>query len=139
MAFPMNLKNAVLLSAALGLGLIGFGYLVSPQLMYSLYGIGLESVNEFNMVRSSYGGQFLGFAVLFLLGATHPHLSKPAIVGLLTFMASFAGGRIVSAVVDGKPGTLVIAHIVLEISYAIAAAYCMVQERAAFNMPQEKK
>ena len=126
----MNLKNAVLLSAALGLGAIGCGYLVSPQLIYGLYGISLDSVNEFNMIRSAYGGQFLGFAVLFLLGATNPRLSKPAIVGLFTFMASFAGGRIVSAVVDGKPDRLVTAHIVLEILYAMAAAYVLLQEGA---------
>jgi hypothetical protein len=134
----MNLKNVVLLSSASGLSAIGCGYLISPQLMCSLYGIGLESVDEFNMVRSAYGSQFLGFAVLFLLGAADPRLSKPAFVALVTFMASFASGRIMSAIVDGKPGMLVIVHIVLEIFYAAAAVYFLLQERATTDKEQEK-
>ena len=38
----MKLKNVVLLSASIGIGFIGLGYLISPQSMYGLYGIDLE-------------------------------------------------------------------------------------------------
>jgi uncharacterized membrane protein YjjP (DUF1212 family) len=123
----MNLKIALLLSAALGIGTIGCGYVIAPQFMFGLYGISLQSVNELNMVRSAYGGLFVGFAVLFLLGAIRPLLSRPAMYALFTFMAGFAVGRIVSVVVDGRPSMLIAALMVLEVSYASAAAYFLFQ------------
>ncbi len=83
--------------------------------------IGLESVNEANMVRSAYGGLFLGFAVLFFLGARQDSLAKPALIALLTFMASFAVGRIVSIFADGTPSPLILGLIAFEIIYAAAA------------------
>lgn len=118
----MNLKLVVLISASLGLGVIGVGYLVSPQTMYGLYGIDLDSVNEANMVRGAYGGLFLGFAVLLFLGARRADLATPALVALLTFMAGFALGRIVSVVVDGMPSPLILLLIAFEVVYCALAA-----------------
>jgi nitrate reductase gamma subunit len=68
----------ILLSAALGIGAIGVGYMLVPDWMYSLYGIGIESVNEANMVRGAYGGLFVASAVLFLLGALQAQFTRPA-------------------------------------------------------------
>ena len=121
----MKLKAIALLSASLGIGVIGLGYLFSPQMMYGLYGIGLETVNEANMVRSAYGGLFLGFAVLFFLGARRDQLATPALVALLTFMSGFALGRIVSVLVDGVPAPLILLLIVFEITYAALAGYLL--------------
>ena len=131
----MSLKNAVLLSASLGIGVIGMGYLLSPQFMYGLYGIGLETVNEANMVRSAYGGLFFGFAVLFFLGAFRVRFEKPALVALLTFMAGFALGRIVSVFVDGRPSLLIFSLIVFEITYSALAAYLLSAKSAAQESP----
>ncbi len=121
----MKLKSVVLFSASLGIGVIGLGYLLSPQFMYGLYGIDLETVNEANMVRSAYGGLFIGFAILFLLGTLRDQFAKPALIALLTFMASFASGRIVSIFVDGMPSLLILSLIVLEITYSALAAYLL--------------
>lgn len=124
----MKLKSVVLLSASLGIGVIGLGYLISPQFMYGLYGIEIETVNEANMVRSAYGGLFLGFGILFLMGARRDQFSRPALIALLTFMASFAVGRIVSIVVDGMPAPLILSLIVFEIVYSALAAYLLSAE-----------
>ncbi len=129
----MKLRIAVLLSASLGIGAVGLGYLVSPQFMYGLYGIGLESVNELNMVRSAYGGLFLGFAALFLLGALSTNLAKPALIALLAFMAGFALGRTVSVFVDGIPSPLILSLIVFEITYTALAAYLLSTKNASYT------
>lgn len=121
----MKLRNAALLSASLGIGTIGLGYILSPQFMFGLYGIELESADAANMVRSAYGGLFLGFAVLFFLGARRDHLAKPALIGLLTFMAGFACGRIVSVFVDGIPSPLILSLIAFEIVYSALAAHLL--------------
>ncbi|MEM7585322.1 MAG: DUF4345 domain-containing protein [Acidobacteriota bacterium] len=124
----MKLKSVVLLSASLGIGVIGLGYLISPQFMYGLYGIEIETVNEANMVRSAYGGLFLGFGILFLMGSLRDQFARPALIALLTFMASFAVGRIVSIVVDGMPAPLILSLIVFEIVYSALAAYLLSAE-----------
>ncbi len=121
----MKLASAVLLLASLGIGVIGLGYLLSPHTMYGLYGIGLETVNEANMVRAAYGGLFLGFAILFLLGGLQDQFTRPALVALLTFMAGFAVGRIVSLIVDGMPSLIIISLIVFEVVYSALAVYLL--------------
>lgn len=124
----MTLRTLVLLSAALGLGLIGLGYLAAPQVMYGLYGIDLETVNEANMVRSAYGGVFLALSVLLALGATKEHFARPALIALLTFMTGFALGRAVSVVVDGLPSALILALLATEITYAALATYLLAKK-----------
>ena len=121
----MKLKSVVLLSASLGIGVIGLGYLFSPSTMYGLYGIGLETVNEANMVRSAYGGLFLGFAVLFFLGARRDQFATPALIALLTFMAGFALGRVVSLFADGMPSPLILSLIAFELIYSALAGYLL--------------
>lgn len=129
----MKLKSVVLLSASIGIGVIGLGYLISPQFMYGFYGIDLETVNEANMVRSAYGGLFLGFAILFFLGARRYQLATPSLIALLTFMASFAVGRVISIIVDGMPSPLILSLIVLEIIYSALAAYLLSATYKSYN------
>ncbi len=121
----MKLENFILLSASLGIGTIGLGYLVSPQFMYGLYSIQLETVNEANMVRAAYGGLFVSFATLFLFGAIRDRFTKPALIALLAFMAGFACGRIASILVDGMPSLLIVSLIGFEILYAALSAYLL--------------
>lgn len=121
----MKLKSGVLFSASVAIGIIGLGYLISPQFMLSNYGIVLETVNEANFARSAYGGLFIGFAILFFLGALRDQFARPALIALLTFMAGFASGRIVSVFVDGMPSLLILLLIIFEIAYTILAAYLL--------------
>ena len=125
----MKLVTLVLISAFMGIGAIGIGYLMAPEFMYGLYGIELQSVNEANMVRAAYGGLFLGFALLFLAGALKPSLTRAALVALLVFMASFAFGRLVSLLVDGVPHALICLLIALEVVYAALSA-CLLWKEA---------
>lgn len=121
----MNLAKATLLSAAMGMGMIGVGYSVSPQFMFGLYGIQLESINELNMVRAAYGGLFIGFAALFALGFVRSSITQPALLALLTFMAGFAMGRMASIIMDGLPDILIMGLFALEVVYAALAIYLL--------------
>jgi hypothetical protein len=119
----MKFTAFILLSAALGIGALGIGYMLSPAWMYGLYGIGIESVNEANMVRGAYGGLFVASALLFVLGALHARFTRPALIYLLTFMLGFAAGRMSSVVVDGVPSVLVLLLLGLEVLYITLASF----------------
>lgn len=125
----MNFHRIILVSAALGIGTIGIGYVLSPASMYGLYDIGIESVNEGNMVRGAYGGLFVTSAVLFLLGAMQEQLKMPAFIYLLTFMLGFASGRTISIIVDGIPGGLILLLLGLEFVYIILASSVLYASR----------
>jgi len=121
----MSFKGFVLISAALGVGAIGTGYLISPQYMLAFYSVTLDSINEASIIRSVYGGLFLGFAVLFLAGALKQEYSRPALLALLAFMGGFAVGRVISLLADGVPSPLVLGLFGLEVTFASAAAYLL--------------
>jgi hypothetical protein len=115
----------VLATAAVGVGLIGVTYLVSPQVMYTLYGLTVEGVNEFSLLRSAVGGLFSCFTVLFALGAMRAGYERPALLALLAFMGGFAIGRAVSLVVDGVPSPIVLFLFAVEALYAAAAGWLL--------------
>ncbi|MCG8325346.1 MAG: DUF4345 domain-containing protein [Thiotrichales bacterium] len=119
----MNFKQFLLISASLGIGIVGLGYLISPEFMYGLYNIEIASVNQFNMVRGAYGGLFLGFSILFFIGAINEKIEFPSIVSLFVFMCGFAIGRITGIVVEGMPGILIICLLLFELFYSICSAY----------------
>ena len=119
----MNFKKILLISASLGIGVIGVGYLISPELMYGLYDIEINSINEFNMVRAAYGGLFLSFSVIFFIGAINEKISLLSLVSLFAFMSGFALGRITSIIIDGAPSILIFGLLLCELFYSITSAY----------------
>src|SRR3712207_4245121 len=98
----------VLFSAAVVVGAIGIGYILAPRWVSGLYGIGIDSVNEANMVRAAYGGLFVASALLFVLGATNDGLTRPVLIYLLVFMLGLTCGRTISVLVDGVPSGLIV-------------------------------
>ena len=119
----MNLKKLLLISASIAIGLVGIGYLVSADSMYARYGIEILSINEYSMVRGAYGGLFLSFAALFLVGAVHERFTLSSLVALFTFMFGFAIGRIASLLIDGTPSQLIFSLLAFEVFYSLASAY----------------
>ncbi len=119
----MSLDKIVLLSASIGVGIIGLGYLISPQFMYSFHGIEIVSINQFNVVRGAYGGLFVTFSILFLIGVISSKFTLTSLTSLLTFMLGFAIGRIVSMFVDGTPSLIIHGLTVTELFYSVVCAY----------------
>jgi hypothetical protein len=119
---PLRWNRLVLGSAALGIAAIGVIYLFTPQTLLSVYGIELQSASEANLYRSGYGGLFLAFSLVFASGAIAPRRARTAQLTMLAFMGGLAGGRLVSLVADGWPHPLLTAILVVELTYAGAAA-----------------
>jgi hypothetical protein len=102
--------------------------LVAPNAVLGLYGMGIQSVSEANIVRSACGGIFLAFSVLFGLGALKDSYKKEGLIALLTFMGGLALGRAVSFIADGTPHLLLVGVFVVEIAYVSASGYLLAQE-----------
>ena len=119
----MSFKKILLISASLGIGSVGLGYLISPEFMYGLYNIEITSTNQFNMVRGAYGGLFLSFSILFFVGAFNKKIEFSAMVSLFVFMCGFAAGRIISIIIEGMPSFLIIGLLLFELFYLICCTY----------------
>ncbi|MET9658601.1 DUF4345 domain-containing protein [Streptomyces sp. NPDC006510] len=121
----MSLKKPVLGSAGLGIAVIGLIYLLAPHLLLDIYGVDIQSPSEANIFRSGSGSLFVAVAILFCLGASNTRYTRTSLITLFTFMSGLAVGRLVSIVADGWPHPLLIAVLVVEASYAGAAAYVL--------------
>lgn len=107
---------------ALTIGLIGLGYLWSPNRLLARYELETGGPAMDNMLRSAYGGLFVGMAAILALGALVPSRTRDALWFTLLFMGGFAVGRIVSLVRVGSPGRNVNALLGYEVvSTAIAS------------------
>ncbi|WP_217241738.1 DUF4345 domain-containing protein [Streptomyces sp. AC555_RSS877] len=132
----MSPNKVVLGSAGLGIAVIGLIYLLAPHLLLDIYGVDIQSPSEANIFRSGSGSLFVAVAILFCLGASNTRYTRTALITLFTFMSGLAVGRVVSIVVDGWPHPLLIAVLVVEASYAGAAAYVL---RAEDSSPQPRE
>ena len=119
----MRFKKFLLISASLSIGIVGLGYFISPEFMYSLYNIEITSTNQFNMVRGAYSGLFISFSVLFFIGVINEKVEFTSLVSLFVFMCGFAVGRISGIVIEGIPSTLIICLLLSELFYSICSAY----------------
>lgn len=117
----MNAGRIVLELAAAEIGIIGLIYLFAPAFMMNSNGMVLNGITETHTIRAAYGGAFVGFGLLFLLGALYARLTEAALVALVTFMGGFALGRIFSLVVDGMPVGIYLFVLSTEIILALAA------------------
>ncbi|WP_158226894.1 DUF4345 domain-containing protein [Amycolatopsis vastitatis] len=121
----MILKKIVLGSAGLGVAVIGVIYLLAPHLLLDVYGVDIQSPSEANIFRSGSGALYVALAILFLLGAFNTRYTRTSLVTLFTFMSGLVVGRLVSIVADGWPHVVLIVVLVVEASFAGAAAYAL--------------
>lgn len=111
----------VLLLAAFGLVPIALSYgLVPSQSVQYLLGFPVDGVNNVHVFRAIMG-LYLANAAFWLAGALQPPLRVPALWSLLIFMAGLAAGRILSLIVDGLPGPLLLIYLLLELAFAAGA------------------
>lgn len=121
----MSLKKMVLGSAGLGIAVIGLIYLLAPHLLLDVYGVDIQSPSEANLFRSGSGSLYVALAILFCLGASNPRYTRTSLITMFTFMSGLAVGRLVSIVADGWPHAVLTVVLVVEASYAGAAAHLL--------------
>ena len=107
---------------ALAIGLIGLGYLWNPNRLLARSELETGSAAMDSMLRSAYGGLFVGMAAIFALGALVPSRTSDALLFTLLFMGGFALGRVVSLVRVGSPGRAVNALLGYEVVATVVAA-----------------
>ena len=99
---------------AISIGLIGLLYLLDPNILLARYELDVGSVGMDNMLRSTYGGLFLGSALLFSIGIFKPLRQKDALGFVGVFMTGLAIGRIASITAAGMPASSIVALLVFE-------------------------
>ena len=91
------------------------GFLFAPRYFAAQLDITLSSTSAVADLRAMYGGLSLGVGALFVLGLKNVAF-RPAAVTLATLTsAGLALGRVITIVVDGMPGPLVLAFLASEI------------------------
>lgn len=88
---------------AISIGLIGLLYLYDPNLLLARYDLETGSAGMDNMLRSTYGGVFVGASAIFLLGVLSHKRRRGALGFAVIFMAGSAIGRLASIAAVGAP------------------------------------
>ncbi|MEP1421670.1 MAG: DUF4345 family protein, partial [Erythrobacter sp.] len=66
-------------------------------------------------------GLYLANALFWLLAAATPRLQRPALWVLFLFMAGLAAGRVLSIMLDGMPGIVLVLYLMAELVFAVLA------------------
>ena len=124
----MTLSQKFLLLAAIGLAPIALGYGFLPELRLPwLYDVEVSSPNGKHIYRAVMGLYF-GMCVLWLLGAFKRDMTRPALWSLVVFMLGLAGGRVLSLLIDGMAGGLVVLYLFLELVFGAAGLWFLQKE-----------
>jgi len=113
---------------AVVIGAIGLAYLYDPNLLLRQYGLSVQDPGLDNMMRATYGGVFVGVAVIFGIGAVHPSRQKDALMLAALFFGGLALGRVASMIDVGLPPSGLLPLLGYEV---IAAGLALVLGRRA--------
>ena len=127
---PMSRESVFLLAAAVGLTPIALAYGLVPTITVPmLYGVEIDSINVTHIFRAVMG-LYLAMVVFWILGATRTPLRFAALCSMVVFMGGLAMGRLLSLLMDGIPGALLVIYLVLEVGFA-AVAFKLAKESAS--------
>ncbi len=111
----------LLLLAALGLVPIALSYGLVPSASVTyLLGFPVEGINQTHVFRAIMG-LYLANATFWLVAAGKPDLQRPALWVLFLFMLGLAFGRVLSIILDGMPGPILLFYLVAELFFAALA------------------
>jgi len=113
----MNIRKGFLLVIAIGLFPIALSYGLVPQksLKY-LYDISISDTNTVHIFRAIMCLYF-AFMSFWILGAFKDQFRQAALYSLIVFMLGLAAGRILSIIIDGMPYWILMAYLILELSF----------------------
>ena len=115
----MNIRQIILLIAAIGLLPIAFSYGLMPQVSLNyLFGISVSEINEIHIFRAVMG-LYVAFSLFWFAGALKIHIRQAALYSLVVFMLGLAAGRSLSMVIDGVPHWLLVVYLALEFGIGI--------------------
>ena len=107
--------TAYLFIAGLLFGLAGLYSLIDPNAALGpTVGLHIETVNSFSQERGTAGGVTLAIGVFLLAAAHFRQLALPALWMLVVVLSGLECGRLLSLVLDGRPGGLIWFYMGLE-------------------------
>lgn len=113
--------RTLLLLAALGLMPIALSYGLVPSVTVTyLLGFPVEGTNQTHVFRAIMG-LYLANAAFWLLAVGKPELRVPALWVLFLFMLGLAAGRVLSIVIDGMPGIVLLLYLAAEVVFGVLA------------------
>ncbi len=113
------MNRLFLLSASSGLIVIALAYGLMPaQSLPFLFDIDPTPINVTHIFRAVMG-LYLGFAMLWLVGAFNQKYQLSALYSLVVFMVGLAFGRLLSMTLDGVPNGLLLFYLFLEFGFGI--------------------
>ena len=115
----MNIRQIILLIAAIGLLPIAFSYGLMPQVSLNyLFGISVSEINDIHIFRAVMG-LYVALSLFWFVGAFKIHIRQAALYSLVIFMLGLAAGRSLSMVIDGVPHWLLVVYLALELGIGI--------------------
>ena len=110
-------ERLLLILASLGLVPIALSYgLVPSATVTYLLGFKVDGVNQTHVFRAIMG-LYLANAAFWLIASGQPELRRPALWVLFLFMLGLAAGRVLSILLDGMPGPILIFYLVAELGF----------------------
>ena len=103
--------------------LMGLYALALPARVLSIFGVDVTTVDGRSEVRAVYGGFGVAMSVLLLLAARSPTMRDGVLACLAVALLGMAGGRLLGAVVDGRPGVFPWLFCGVEIAMALALLF----------------
>jgi predicted membrane protein len=113
----MNLRQAYLLTCAVGVALLALSYGAMPvQSMKLLFNIDVVDINTRHILRAVMG-LYLAMALFWVIGAWRAELRQAALYSQIVFVAGLGAGRVVSLLVDGMPHPLLVTYLAVEVLF----------------------
>lgn len=100
--------------------------LVVPERVLATFGVLVTTRDGRNEVRAVYGGYGIAMAVILLVARTAPSIRAGVLVCVAVAVVGMALGRLVAAVVDGRPGFYPWFFFVVETLLAVALGTALV-------------
>jgi len=114
-------QRLFLLAMGLGLVPVALSYGAMPgQSLPLLYGISEPDLTTRHVFRAVMG-LYLGMICFWLAGALRPTLRIAALWTVFVFVTGIALGRVLSLILDGWPGPLLIFYLIAEVVLAVTA------------------
>ena len=114
----MRLKQGFLVLSALTIFVVGSLYGVQPVwFAATFFGLADVDINFVHMLRG-LTGLYVGFGLFWLFAAFNDAYRDVALLTVVLFPAGLVVGRIISAVVDGQPSTLLSVYMIAELVQA---------------------
>ncbi len=120
---PMKIKQLFLMLASLVVSIIALLYGISPtwfaQTFLNESTLSVDHAHIFRAVMTLY----LSLGLFWLSAAFNPKYRNPAVLTTAIFAGGLVIGRLVSLLVDGRPSTILLVYIAMELSLVPVALW----------------